>query len=59
MAELKPCRCGGSAHLNKTSKGKFWFECCCCWHNSRKFWSVEEAADDWNRECEKQEDTDG
>ena len=49
MDELKPCHCGSGARLHKTSKGKYWFECCSCWESSDKFWTVGEAIKDWNR----------
>ena len=46
--DLKPCKCGGLAHLHITSRGKYWYECGSCWHSSRQFWFMEEAAEDWN-----------
>lgn len=56
MFVMKPCKCGSGVRLQKaSSRGKYWVECNCCWESSDKFWTIEEAVNDWNNHIEKME----
>jgi hypothetical protein len=52
MLELKNCpNCGGMAMFmtkRKNHNYKFWFECSDCWTETHKYYTAEEAAEEWN-----------